>query len=379
MNEAYRDRSKFEAIRILSAGRVPFKIAIKDDRIRESVRKEIKSLFDIGCISIVSLPPDRKAIGSIWVHKIKSEPDGQYLRTKSRICPWGFQQIPDIDYNIDEVAAPTLHIETCMLLLAITVQRNIHSKLLDVDGAFQLPLNKQDVYMKFPEGMKPIKGKALKLDHSMNGTKQAAFNWHELADKLLINIGFKATVSDPCLYFKYVDNKLTLVGLYVDDFRCSSEDNNELNKIVIHFKENYAIKEQPPDWWLGIKVEHDIQLGILKISQQQYILKLLEQYKMKDCKSVSTPAEPNSKLLKTPDGKKDYEALKFPYRELVGSLLWIARTCRPDIMYAVNKLGSHCNNPNTSHVIAAKRVLRYLEGTTTLGITFRHINTERNE
>ena len=96
---------------------------------------------------------------------------------------------------------------------------------------------------------------------------------------------------------------------------------------------------------------------------------------MKDCKSVSTPAEPNSKLLKTPDGEKDYEALKFPYRELVGSLLWIARTCRPDIMYAVNKLGSHCNNPNTSHVIAAKRVLRYLKGTTTLGITFRRINT----
>ena len=124
LNETYRDRSKLEAIKILSAGRVPFKIAIKDDRIRESVRKEIKLLFDIGCISIVSLPPDRNA-----------GPDVKYLRTKSRICPWGFQQISDIHYNIDEVAAPTLHNETCMLLLAITVQRNVHSKLLDVDGA----------------------------------------------------------------------------------------------------------------------------------------------------------------------------------------------------------------------------------------------------
>jgi len=372
LNEAYRDRSKLDIVRIQSAKKVPFSIAIKDDRVKESVRKELKSLFDVGCVSIVSLPPNRKAIGSVWVHKFKTGPDGNYLRTKSRICPWGFQQLPDIDYNVDEVAAPTLHIESCMLFLAITVALGMFSKLLDVDGAFQLPLNKQDVYMKFPDGMKHIEGMVLKLDHSMNGTKQAAFNWNELANKLLIDLGFTATISDPCLYFKYNNNnKLSLVGLYVDDFRCASEDESELNKIMLHFKEHYSIKEQPENWWLGIKVDHDREAGTLKISQEQYILNLLKDYSMSDCKSVSTPAEPNSKLVKTPDDEKDKEALKFPYRQLVGALLWIARTCRPDIIYAVNKLGSHCNNPNTSHVIAAKRVLRYLKGTAKMGITFR--------
>jgi hypothetical protein len=118
-------------------------------------------------------------------------------------------------------------------------------------------------------------------------------------------------------------------------------------------------------------VEHDRINGTLKISQEQQILKMLAQFNMSDCKPSSTPAEPNSKLIKTPDGEKDYDAAKFPYREAVGALLWIARTCRPDILYAVNKLGSHCNNPNTSHVMAAKRVMRYLKGTTTLGITYR--------
>ena len=92
----------------------------------------------------------------------------------------------------------------------------MHSILLDVDGAFQLPVNKQDVYMKFPTGMKQVTGKVLKLDHSMNGTKQSAFNWHELADKLLLDIGFNPTINDSCLYSRYLNvNYVWLVCMWM--------------------------------------------------------------------------------------------------------------------------------------------------------------------
>ena len=357
--------------KVYPTSKINFKEAIKDPRLIESMRKELKSLFDVGCFRIVDLPHGRHAIGNVWVHKFKNGPDGEFIRIKSRVCPWGFQQKPDEDYNVDEVSSPTLHLESGFKLLCITVQRNMFSILLDVDGAFQLPINKQDVYMKYPDGMKRTPGKVLKLDHSMNGTKQSAFNWHELADKLLFEIGFKPTVTDACLYYRYVKDKLCLVGLYVDDFRCAADDENHLADIVKHFKSKYSIKEQPADWWLGLKVDHDRVKGTLKISQEQQIRKVLEQFNMSDCKPASTPAEPNSKLIKSVDGEKDYDAAKFPYREAIGALLWIARTCRPDILYAVNKLGSHCNNPNTSHVTAAKRVFRYLQGTPTLGITYR--------
>ena len=63
--------------------------------------------------------------------------------------------------------------------------------------------------------------------------------------------------------------------------------------------------------------------------------------------------------------------MKFPYREAaVGSLLWAARTSRPDILYAVGKVSSHCNNPSMAHVNAVKHILRYLKGTATIGITY---------
>jgi len=358
-----------EVSRVLST-RLKFKEAIKDNRLKHSVREELKSLFNIGCVSLAKLPDREFGIGSTWAHKLKTDAKGEFIRAKSRLAPWGFQQIAGQHYDVDEVASPTLHLESCMILLAITCYLKMHTKLLDVDGAFQIPTNKHVVYMKIPDGMKPIPGMALRLDHSMNGTKQGAFNWHEHADKLLIEINFTATVTDPCLYYRWTNNKLALVGLYVDDFRIAAQEAEELEKIVEHFKTNYAIKDQPPDWWLNLKVEHDMNNGTLKISQETYIKKQLEIFNMKDCKPCKTPAEPNSKLIKTGIDEDNSEALLFPYRELVGALLWISRTCRPEIKYAVIKLTQFANNPNDSHIIAAKRVLRYLSGEPSLGITF---------
>jgi len=59
-----------------------------------------------------------------------------------------------------------------------------------------------------------------------------------------------------------------------------------------------------------------------------------------------------------------------PYRELVGSLLFLARTTRPDISYAVSKLAQYCNGHDLEHWKAAKEVLRYLKGTMTTGIRY---------
>jgi hypothetical protein len=61
----------------------------------------------------------------------------------------------------------------------------------------------------------------------------------------------------------------------------------------------------------------------------------------------------------------------FPYREAIGALLWLARTARPDIVYAVSELSKHCNSYGHEHVEAVKRVLRYLKGTINLGIMYR--------
>jgi hypothetical protein len=55
---------------------------------------------------------------------------------------------------------------------------------------------------------------------------------------------------------------------------------------------------------------------------------------------------------------------------LIGSLLFLALACRPDITFAVIKLARFVSNPSQDHVQTIKKVFRYLKGTVILGIIY---------
>jgi len=60
-----------------------------------------------------------------------------------------------------------------------------------------------------------------------------------------------------------------------------------------------------------------------------------------------------------------------PYAYVVGSLMY-AQTCtRPDISFAVGMLGRYQSNPGLEHWKAAKKVLRYIQGTKNHMLTYR--------
>jgi hypothetical protein len=56
--------------------------------------------------------------------------------------------------------------------------------------------------------------------------------------------------------------------------------------------------------------------------------------------------------------------------QIVGSLLWLMRISRPDICYAVCHLARNCSNPTSDDFFAASRILRYLAGTSHLGLSY---------
>ena len=65
---------------------------------------------------------------------------------------------------------------------------------------------------------------------------------------------------------------------------------------------------------------------------------------------------------------------KVPYASAVGSLMY-AQTCtRPDISFAVGMLGRYQSNPGMEHWKAAKKVMRYLQGTKDHMLTYRRSN-----
>ena len=66
---------------------------------------------------------------------------------------------------------------------------------------------------------------------------------------------------------------------------------------------------------------------------------------------------------------------KTPYRELVGGLLYLSTTTRPDIVFAVSMLARFMENPGPGHWKAAKQVLRYLKTTPALGLKYRYTSS----
>lgn len=94
---------------------------------------------------------------------------------------------------------------------------------------------------------------------------------------------------------------------------------------------------------------------------------------MVDCNPVKTPADPNQKLTadmspKTPEEIAEMEAV--PYREAVGSILYLAQCTRPDISFAIGNVSQFNQNPGKAHWNAVKRIFRYLKGTINYKLTY---------
>lgn len=88
---------------------------------------------------------------------------------------------------------------------------------------------------------------------------------------------------------------------------------------------------------------------------------------MNGCKPVARPLVANEKFQKV-DGSKEVDVTYI--RSLVGNLLYLTLT-RPDIMYATSLLSRFMLKPTQINLRAAKRNLRYLQGTIDFGIRYK--------
>ena len=91
---------------------------------------------------------------------------------------------------------------------------------------------------------------------------------------------------------------------------------------------------------------------------------------MAECKGIDTPMSTGSKLQKIVQGELGYY-LEDPthYRRIVRGMQYLILT-RLEIAFAVNKLNQYVAAPTLQHLMACKRVLRYLKATQDYGLKF---------
>ncbi|XP_047167621.1 secreted RxLR effector protein 161-like [Vigna umbellata] len=117
-------------------------------------------------------------------------------------------------------------------------------------------------------------------------------------------------------------------------------------------------------YFLGMEIKQG--QGEIFICRKKYAKEILKKFQMEECKAVSTPMNQKEKLHKE-DGANNVDEGYF--RSLIGCLMYFTTT-RPDIFNVVSILSRFMHCASEFHLKAAKRVIRYVKGTSDFGVKF---------
>jgi hypothetical protein len=328
-------------------------------------RKEWDGLWEMGTFTDVarsSLPTGTKIHRMNWVYKCKEDKD------KARLCFDGRHQDPN---SYDECYSPTARAQSMRIILAKAANNGWEVWGDDVSQAFLYAKRPADkpLYAAYPVGHEKH-GHCVLLNRFIYGLHDSPLAFHNLVRHHMLNEQkFTADTADPCVYHKFnqKSDEEAHVRVHVDDFLSTGTPS-----MVAEFRNALAHRFKTTGELATTHYGLDISRrnGTYKLGCRTYITRKLEAFhQLSDVKTWTTPMAQHLVLPKL-EGKCPDAALQKHYRSLVGSLIFPASTCRPDIAFAAHVLSRHLEHPNEQHVAAAYRVFGYLKGTIDVGVVY---------
>ncbi|KAD2393643.1 hypothetical protein E3N88_40620 [Mikania micrantha] len=325
--------------------------AMEDEQKREwveAMQDEMNSLYENHTFELVKLPKGKRTLKNKWVYKLKTEEHTSRPRYKARLVVKGVQSKKSLDLEQMDVKTTFLH------------------GVLD-----------KEIYMEQPKGFQ-VKGKedyVCKLQKSLYGLKQAPRQWYKKFESVMGEQGYRKTTSDHCVFFqRFGDDDFIILLLYVDDMLIVGKNADRILQLKKELSKSFSMKDLgPAKQILGIRITRDRASKKLHMSQEQYIERVLCRFNMANAKVVSSPLTPNFKLTDKdyPSSEKDVEEMDcVPYASAVGSLMYAMVCTRPDIAHAVGVVSRFLSNPGKKHWEPVKWILRYMRGTSKLGLSF---------
>ncbi|GJS61811.1 putative ribonuclease H-like domain-containing protein [Tanacetum coccineum] len=271
--------------------------------------------------------------------------------------PKGHRAIEEgVDY--DEVFAPMARIEAIRLFLAYASYMGFMVYQMDVKSAFLYGQIEEEVYVCQPLGFEDPDhpDKVYKVVKALYGLHQAPRAWYDtLANYLLCN-GFERG-KIKTLFIKRHKGHVLLFQIYVDDIIFGSTKKELCDEFEKLMKDKFQMSSMGElTFFLGLQDQQKKNGNF--ISQDKYVHKILIKFKYSDVKSASTPTDLEKPLVQDGDAADVDEHL---YRSMIGSLMYLT-TSMPDIMFTVCACASFQVSPKSSHLLAVKRIFRYLKG-----------------
>ncbi|GJV44385.1 putative ribonuclease H-like domain-containing protein [Tanacetum coccineum] len=212
-------------------------------------------------------------------------------------------------------------------------------------SAFLYGQIEEEVYVCQPPGFEDPgrPDKVYKVVKALYGLHQAPRAWYDTLATYLLSNGFQRGQIDQTLFIKSQKGPILLVQIYVDDIIFGSTKKEFCDEFEKLMKDKFQMSS---------------------MGELTFFLRL--QFNYSDVKSASTPIDLEKPLVKDADADDVDEHL---YRSMIGSLMYLTAS-RPDIMFAVCACARFQVSPKTSHLLAVKRIFRYLKGKPSLGLWY---------
>ena len=177
----------------------------------------------------------------------------------------------------------------------------------------------------------------------------------------------------PCVFIKKTENGFAIIAIYVDDLNLIGTP-EELIKTTNYLRKEFEMKDHGKTrYCFGLQIEYCLN-GVL-IHQSSYIEKVLKRFYMDKSHPLGSPMVVRS-LEVTEDPfrpkKENAELLgpEVPYLSAIGALMYLANYTRLDIAFSVNLLARYNSAPTKRHWNEIKHILRYLRGTSDMGLFY---------
>ena len=346
-------------------------------RVAECV--EIKNCFDNGTFQICNeedMSNDTKVMTCVFSYKVKTDSDGNETQCKARLNADGRYQC---ESTYTDTFAPTSRFTNLRMMCALAAQENMKLYQFDVKSAFLIPECKEDIFIQLPGEYRLPKGKVLRLRKMIYGLKNSAYAWSDHFNQWMHKHGY-TNIDGDCVTFSKIKRRADgadsriIIGMHVDDGIVCTNDEGLYEELIADLQKEFTLSSHGPlEWYLGCKVVQDLERGTVTLTQEKYAKDVLERFNMQDAKPVATPCEAGVHLRaddSPPLCDRDPKIVR-DYQACIGSLMYLGVFTRGDCAFGINQCARFLNNPGPSHVAAAKRILRYIAGTTSLGLTYR--------
>jgi len=343
---------------------VSYNSAIKHqeaEKWKEAMDREMLAHQENGTWKLVPWTHDMHVIGNKWVFAEKKDENGVTVRHKARLTGRGDTQIAGVDYG--ETFSPVVSGTALRIFLNIAATENLEVHQVDVTTAYLNAELHEKIYMKQPQGYENGKNEVCELRKALYGLKQAGREWHHTLRQHLESRDFKCLYKESSCFIMHGPPK-TYVLVYVDDMAIGCADLPALENFKADLGGRFKITDGGPiHHMLGIKITRDRENKKFILSQSAYVDQMLEKFGMSDANPEDVPMAAIDELYKPSAPAGDV-----PYRAVVGSLLYLSNTTRPDLTFCAGVLGRFNGNFQDIHWKAAKRALRYVKGTRDYGL-----------